>query len=78
MSIRDLTIDQWSETVTENLPTDGTTIGRVLAKHNRRFKRSVLSGPPGTQKEQVSGTELSKKCFCFSPGSSGIMKPCMR
>ena len=38
MSIRALTINQWSETVTENLPTDGTFIGRDLAKHIRNFK----------------------------------------
>lgn len=43
MSIRDLTIDQWSETVTENLPTDGTFIGRDLAKHIRNFKSIVRS-----------------------------------
>src|SRR5688500_17322792 len=38
----------------------------------------MLSGPPGVQNEQVSGTELSRKWVCFSPGSSGIMKPWMR
>lgn len=43
MSIRDLTINQWSETVTENLPTDGTFIGRDLAKHIRNFKSIVRS-----------------------------------
>lgn len=39
---------------------------------------TMLSGPPGTQNKQLSGTELNRKCFCFSPGSSGIMKPWMR
>lgn len=43
MSLRDLTIDSWSETVTENLPTDGTFISRDLAKHIRNFK-SIVRG----------------------------------
>ena len=38
----------------------------------------MLSGPPGVQNEQLIGTELSRKCLCRSPGSSGIMKPWMR
>ena len=28
----------------------------------------MLSGPPGVQNEQVSGTEASRKWRCFSPG----------
>ena len=38
----------------------------------------MLSGPPGRQNAQVSGTDDSKKCRCVAPGSSGIMKPWMR
>jgi hypothetical protein len=38
----------------------------------------MLSGPPGMQNEQVSGTEVSKKCFCVGLASSGTMKPWMR
>src|SRR5688500_16784385 len=38
----------------------------------------MLSGPPGTQKPHDRGTDASRKCVCFSPASSGIMKPWMR
>ena len=36
---------------------------------------TMLSGPPAVQKEQVSGTDDSKKWRWLVPGSSGIMKP---
>ena len=44
------------------------------------FKRTsiMLSGPPGRQKLQLKGTADSNMRVCFSPGSTGIMKPCKR
>src|SRR4030095_9192608 len=54
------------------------TGSNVYFKGDLVLTSTMLSGPPGMQKAQVSGTELSRKWVCFSPGSSGIMNPWTR
>ena len=46
------------------------------APASSRRPRRAHRVPPGRQNEQCDGTAVSRKRFCLSPTSSGIMKPC--